>query len=76
MGYLRYGIGDMKYTSGFKYINIEFQPLQMLKTYKNKANKLLSAHYMLFVSNESSLVELATRCDPTQSKDVISFDLG
>ena len=30
-GYLRFGTGDLRYNSQFKYVNVEYQPVQWVK---------------------------------------------
>jgi len=47
-GYLKYKTGDLKYSSHFKFLNIEFQPLQALKKSKSKVKEI---EYFLYFSN-------------------------
>ena len=50
LGYLRFSAGDIRYSSKFKKIIIEYQPLKMLKKTKSKVKE---ATYTLYVTNDS-----------------------
>lgn len=72
-GYLKYETGDLKYTSHFKYLSIEFQPIQTLKPSKAKINDI---EYVLFFSNSLEEIELATECDASETSNVEVISLG
>lgn len=73
LGYLRFSAGDLRYSSVFKKIRVEFQPLQWVKKTKSSVEKV---EYKLYISNSSESIEYASRCDPDSSIDVIQLSFG
>ena len=49
-GYLKNTIGDMFYSSDFKNVKIQFQPIQSVKKSQSKVSRI---DYILYVSNSS-----------------------
>ncbi len=73
VGYMRFSAGDMHYNSQFKYMNVQFQPLQWVKKTKSTVE---SIHYLLYISNDTDKLDYAVQCDPDSSNDVVWIELG
>lgn len=73
-GYNKFSSGDLLYSSKFKNIKVEFQPLQALKNTKSQVNHV---EYVLFASNDSEALDYAVECDPSlDDLNVVAFNLG
>ena len=72
LGYLKYVAGDLKYTSGFKALSVDFQTLQQRKSILSN-NESIS--YTLFLSNSTVEMERAMRCE-VQEDNVDVIHLG
>lgn len=71
LGYLKYASGDLRYSSKFKEVVVEYQPLQQSKPTKSKVKDV---KYSLYVSNVTESIDFSSQCS-TQSSDVVKFDL-
>ena len=58
-GYSKFGVGDMKYNSNFKMVEVAFQSLQFLKN--SKANPV-EVEYVLLISNSSDELDAGAQC--------------
>lgn len=59
-GYLKFKSGDLRYTSKFKHIYVEYQPIQTVK--ENKVMMKI-VEYTLLISNNSDKLSRLSRCD-------------
>lgn len=50
LGYMKYQSGDLKYSSKFKEISVQYQPLKELKATNGKIKEV---EYYLYISNSS-----------------------
>jgi hypothetical protein len=56
----------LRYSSKFKEISVEYQPLQQSK---KTSSKVRDVEYKLYISNSSESIEFASQCE-TSSEDV------
>ena len=71
MGYIKFSSGDLRYSSKFKEIALEYQPLQQSKPTKAKVKEI---KYMLYISNETGSIDLSSQCS-TESPNVHVLEL-
>lgn len=72
VGYMKFESGDLRYSSKFKEIAVEYQPLQLSKQLKAKVKEV---EYLLYISNSSQSIEYASQCE-SPSFDVIVMPLA
>lgn len=72
-GYLKFKSGDFRYTSKFKNIYVEYQPIQTVK--ENKV-KMKIVEYTLLISNDSDKLSKLSRCDKADQIGVMVIPLG
>lgn len=72
VGYMKFESGDLRYSSKFKEIAVEYQPLQLSKQLKATVKQV---EYLLYISNSSSSIEYASQCE-SAAFDVIVMPLA
>ena len=72
LGYMKFDSGDLKYSSKFKEIAVEYQPLQLTKQLKGTVKDV---EYLLYISNSSQSIEYASQCE-SAAFDVIVLPLA
>lgn len=71
VGYMKFESGDLRYSSKFKEIAVEYQPLQLSKQLKATVKEV---EYLLYISNSSTSIEYASQCE-SPAFDVIVMPL-
>lgn len=69
---MKFESGDLRYSSKFKEIAVEYQPLQLGKQLKASVKQV---EYLLYISNSSSSIEYASQCE-SPAFDVIVLPLA
>jgi hypothetical protein len=72
-GYMKFAKGDLKYTSKFKYVTVEFQGLQNVKPTKSVIREI---DYSILIANDSSQLESLSNCDVSDRMNLIVIPLG
>lgn len=65
---MKFSIGDLRYTSKFKYVSVEFQPLQNIRQTKSK---IIEIEYTLLISNDSKQLNKIAKCDTNHTKVMV-----
>lgn len=71
-GYLKFSAGDLMYSSKFKNMQIEFQPVQSSKRTKSSVD---TVKYTLYVSNDSDLLDYTAQCQGAETEKVLVVPL-
>lgn len=70
---MKFSKGDLRYTSQFKYIAVEFQGLQNIKPTLSAIREI---DYSILISNDSSQLEALSNCDNSDKMNLIVIPLG
>lgn len=59
LGYIKFSSGDLRYSSKFKELSVEYQPLKQLKQTKATIKEI---SYRLYVSNNTDEIVYSSQC--------------
>jgi hypothetical protein len=71
VGYIKFSSGDVRYSSKFKEVAVEYQPLQQSKPTKAKVKEI---KYTLYISNQTESIDFSSQCS-TESSSVHVLEL-